>query len=59
MRAGREADVLGAHQGLRDEDVWRGIRLPRRGEVLADPGLREAQLVAQFDVLQVPFIAVA
>ena len=36
-----------------------GMRLPRRGVVLADPGLGEAQLVGPAQRLQIPAMAVA
>ena len=56
--AGPEADVLGLHQRLRHQEVGRGMGFPRRGMMLADPGLGEAQLVEPADHLQVPFVAV-
>ena len=51
MRARREANTFGLEQCLGDENVWSGIRLPGRGEMLADPGFRKAQPVAEFNVL--------
>ncbi len=56
--AGTEADVLGLHQRLRDQQVGRGVRLPRCGVMLADPGFSEAQLVEPADHLEIPFVAV-
>ena len=56
--AGAEPDVLGLHQRLRDQQVGRGMRLPRRGVMLADPAFGEAQLVEPADHLQVPLVAV-
>jgi hypothetical protein len=47
VRAGRERDLLRLRQRLRDQQVRRGTRLPRSREVLADPGLVEAQAVEQ------------
>ena len=48
---------LGLHQRLRDQEVGRGVRLPRRGVVLADPGLGKAELVGPAQGLQVPAVA--
>ena len=36
--AGAETDILGLQQRLRQQQVGRGMRLPRRGVMLADPG---------------------
>jgi hypothetical protein len=43
--AGPDAHAPRLHEGLGHEEVGRGVRLPRRGVVLADPRLAEAQLV--------------
>src|ERR1700730_3011145 len=56
--AGPEPDVLGLHQRLRHQKVGRGMGLPGRGVVLADPGFGEAQLVEPADHLQVPLMSV-
>src|SRR5262249_28628444 len=59
MRARRELHLRGAEQRLRDEQIGRGIRLPWRGEMLADPGLAKTEAVAQFEMFEVPFEALA
>ena len=48
-----EHDPLGLAQRLRDQEIGRGARLPRRGEVLADPGLAEAEPVERLELLEV------
>ena len=54
--AGAEADVLGLQERLRQQQVRRGMRLPRRGVVLADPGLLVAELVEPAQHLQIPVV---
>ena len=51
---GCELDRLRAQQRLRQQQVGRADRLPRHGEVLADPRLDIAQLVGQLDDVEVP-----
>src|SRR6185437_9975271 len=46
VRARRELDALRLHQRLSDQQVGRGIRLPWRSEVLANPGLAIAEAVS-------------
>src|SRR3569833_2860255 len=52
--AGTEADILRLHQRLRNHQVGRGMRLPRRGVMLADPAFGKAQLVEPADHLKIP-----
>ena len=54
---GSEADVLGLQEGLREQKVRRGMRLPRRGVMLADPGLAVAEFVEPAHHLQIPVVA--
>src|SRR5580658_6204261 len=56
--ARREADAAGLHQRLRDQEIGRGMRLPWRGVMLADPRLAEAEFVSPAKGLQVPAMAV-
>ena len=56
--AGADAHRLGLQERLGHEQVGRGVRLPRRGVVLADPGLAEAQLVRPAQRLQIPLVTV-
>jgi hypothetical protein len=53
-----EADAAGLHQRLRDQQIGRRVRLPRRGVMLADPRLAEAEFVSPTKGLQVPAMAV-
>ena len=55
--AGPDADVLGLQQGLRDQQVRRGMGFPGRGVMLADPGLLIAELVEPAQDLEVPVLA--
>ena len=43
--AGAEADVLGLQERLCQQQVRRRVRLPRRGMMLANPGLLIAELI--------------
>ncbi len=52
-----DANVLGLHQRLRDQQVRRGIGFPGRGVVLADPGFLIAELVEPAQDLQVPVMS--
>ena len=52
-----DADALGLQQRLGDQQIGRRMRLPRRGVVLADPGLGVAQLVEPAQRLEVPVVA--
>src|SRR5262245_25841301 len=54
--SGTELDALGAHEGLGDHEVGGGDRFPWGGEMLANPGFLEAQLVDQAQVIQVPLV---
>jgi len=56
--AGPDAHARGLHQRLGHQEVGRGMRLPRRRVVLADPRLAEAELVGPAQLLQVPLVAV-
>ena len=58
VRAGTEPNVLRAHERLRDEQVGRGHRLPGGSEVLADPCLAEAEIVGEFEDVEVPLVGV-
>ena len=49
---------FGLARPLDHQQVRRGVGLPHRGVVLADPGLLEAVLVGPPQVLQVPVVAV-
>ncbi len=49
-----QADVAGLGEGADQQEVGRGIGLPRHGVVLADPGLAIAKLIQPADDLQVP-----
>ncbi len=53
-----QPDVLGLHQRLGDQEVGRGMRLPRCGVVLTDPAFGEAQLIEPADHLKVPVVAI-
>ena len=55
--AGAEADILGLQERLRQQQVGRRMRLPRRGVVLADPGFLIAELIEPAQHLQVPVVA--
>ncbi len=57
MRSGGEFDSSGLHQRLRDQQIRRGIGLPRRGKVLTDPRLRIAQAVGRTDNFEIPFLS--
>ena len=57
--AGRKPDAARLHQRLRDQQVGRRVRLPRRGVVLADPGFGKPELVGPAQRLQIPAVAVA
>ena len=52
--AGAEADVLGLHQRLRDQQIRRRMRLPRRGVMFADPGFLIAEFVEPAQDLRGP-----
>ncbi|MGY4379655.1 hypothetical protein ACVWZ3_007294 [Bradyrhizobium sp. i1.3.6] len=52
-----DANILGLHQRLRDQEVRRGIGFPGCGVVLADPGLLIAELVEPAHDLQVPVVS--
>src|SRR5579863_4061496 len=56
VRAGSEFDAFGLGQRLRDDQVGRGIGLPWRGEVLADPGFQVAELIGAAQHFEVPFM---
>src|SRR5262245_66214404 len=56
--AGAEAHAARLHQRLGDEEVGRRMGLPRRGVMLADPRLAEAELVCPPQLLQVPLMTV-
>src|ERR1700730_11133048 len=43
---------------LGHQEVRRGMRLPRRGVMLTDPGLAEAQLVGPAQLLKIPLVTV-
>ena len=49
---------LRAHERLGYEQVGRGDRLPGGGEVLADPCLAEAEVVGEFEDVEVPLVSV-
>jgi hypothetical protein len=40
-----DTQTLGLQQRLRDEQIGRRVRLPRRGVMLTDPGLRVTEAV--------------
>ena len=48
----------GLHEGLGHEQIGRGVGLPGRRVVLADPRLAEAQLVRPAELLEIPLVAV-
>ena len=52
--AGSDAQPLGLQEGLGDQQVGGGHRLPRPGVVLADPGLGVAEFIEPAQGLQVP-----
>ena len=52
--AGGEPDMARLHQGLRDQQIGRGMRFPRRGVVLTDPAFAEAEFVGPAQGLKVP-----
>src|ERR1700722_5092964 len=54
MRAGGELDRLRAQQRLGQQQIRCTDRLPRHGEVFADPGFDVAELVGQFDDVEIP-----
>src|SRR5262244_3540680 len=56
--AGADAHALRLHQRLGHEQVRRGMRLPGRRVVLADPRLAEAELVGPAQLLEIPLVAV-
>ena len=47
---------LGLQQRLRHQQVGRGMRLPRRGVMLADPGFLIAELVEPAQHLEIPVV---
>jgi hypothetical protein len=51
--ASAEHDVFGAAQCLGDEQVRRRNVLPGRGQVLADPGLAEAEPIQEYDLVEI------
>ena len=54
----REPDLPRLHQRLGDQQVGRGVRLPRGGVMLADPGFGKAQFVGPAQRIQVPAVAI-
>lgn len=54
VRTRGELDLLGAQQRLRQQQIGGADRLPRHGEVFADPGLHVAELIGQLDDVQIP-----
>ena len=56
--AGADAHARGLHQRLGHEQVGRGVRLPGRGVVLADPRFAEAELVGPAELLEIPLMPV-
>ncbi len=56
--AGGEADFLGLHQRLGDQQVGRRVRFPGCGVVLADPGLGKTELVGPAQGVEIPAMAV-
>ena len=55
--AGADADIFGLQQRLRHQQIRRGMRLPWRGVVLADPGFLVAEFIQPPQHLQVPVVA--
>src|SRR3954453_16586578 len=55
--AGAETNVFGLQKRLRQQQVRRGMRLPRRGVMLADPGLLIAELIEPAQRLKIPVVA--
>jgi hypothetical protein len=53
-----QVDPFGPRQRLGDQQVRRRARLPRRGEVLADPRFLEAEPVEPLDLGEIPALAV-
>ena len=51
-----EPNMARFHQRLRDQQVGRGMRLPRSGMVLPDPAFAEAKFVRPAQGLQVPSV---
>src|SRR5262245_5424205 len=54
--AGTQTDLLRLQQRLRDDQVRRRMRLPRRRMVLADPGLPVTQLIGPPQRLEIPLM---
>jgi hypothetical protein len=54
---GGETDLPRLHQRLRDQKIGRGMRLPWRRVMLADPGFHEPEFVGPAQSLQVPVMA--
>src|SRR5262249_19369071 len=55
---GPDAHAGRLHQCLRDQEIGRRMRLPRRRVMLADPRLAEAELVRPPQLLEIPPVAV-
>src|ERR1700730_13984513 len=52
-----DADVLGLQQRLSDQQIGRGIWLPWRRVMFADPGFLVAQFIEPAQYLQVPVVS--
>src|SRR5271165_1274251 len=46
------------HQRLRDQQIGCGVRLPRRGVMLANPALAKSELIGPAQGLQVPSMTI-
>ena len=53
IAAGRDTNSLGDDQALGDEQIGRRARLSQKRVVLADPGLVEADMVEESQIVQV------
>jgi hypothetical protein len=53
-----EPDATRPRECLGDQQIWRRARLPDRGEVLADPGLFEAEGVEALEIIEIPALAI-
>ena len=56
--AGCQNNVLGSDQRLRDQQLGYRSVFPHLGDVLADPGLVDANLVRQAEEFQVPIVRI-
>jgi hypothetical protein len=56
--AGTDAHARGLQERLGHDQVGRGMRLPGRRVVLADPRLAEAELVGPAELLEIPLVSV-